>query len=82
MMEGDLEVATVWGSTWVLGRHPLSEDGVVGYAVAWIDLDEGERVQHLVMAEEAPLPGTLGAVTVEVMGGYEVPVFVPAGEQG
>ena len=73
-MQDAQQTGTVWASTWVPGRMPLIDDGTVGYAVAWVDLADGRRVQHLVLGE-APEPGAAGRSHLEELGGLTVPVF-------
>jgi hypothetical protein len=67
--------ATVWAATWVPSRSPIDGFGADGYAVAWIDLDEGERIQVLVDGP-APAPGAAGTVESRAFGDASVQVFV------
>jgi hypothetical protein len=61
-------------ATWVPTRFGLDGIGGEGYAVAWVDLDAGPRVQ--VVAEgSAPDPDVRGTVEIVTLEGVEVPVF-------
>lgn len=66
----------VVASTWVAASLGLDGFGADGYAVAWVDLDAGPRVQTLV-ADEAPSPDVRGTVDVAELSSVVVPVFVP-----
>jgi uncharacterized OB-fold protein len=66
----------VIASTWVPAPFGLEGFAPDGYGVAWVDLDDGPRVQVLV-ADAAPprdAPGSVGVLTLE---GVELPVFEP-----
>ena len=65
----------VAAATWVPGRFGLEGFGADGYSVAWVELDDGPRVQALV-ADAAPARDTRGVVDVVILDGVEVPVFV------
>jgi hypothetical protein len=52
--------------------------GADGYGVAWVDLDDGPRVQVLV-ADVAPEPDARGTVELSELNAVPLPVFVPEG---
>lgn len=64
----------VVASTWVPGAFGIDGFGAGGFGVAWVDLEDGPRVQVLV-ADAAPAAGTPGAVDVRVLEGVDLPVF-------
>lgn len=73
------EVAgSVWAATWVPAASPIAGFGESGYAVAWIDLADGRRVQVLVDGT-APTPGTTGRIERRPVGEATVELFVPEG---
>jgi hypothetical protein len=63
-------------ATWVPARFGLDGFGGDGYAVAWVDLDAGPRVQVLVEGS-APDPESRGTVEVVPVEPVELPVFRP-----
>lgn len=67
--------ATVWAATWVPSAAPIAGFGAEGYAVAWVDLGTGARIQVLVDGEQ-PGPGTLGRIEERTIGDTPVSVFV------
>jgi uncharacterized OB-fold protein len=66
----------VVASTWVTASLGLDDFGADGYGVAWIDLDDGPRVQALV-AGAAPDPDVHGTVDIVEVGALAAPVFIP-----
>jgi hypothetical protein len=66
--------ATVWSSTWVPAPSPLPGFGGDGYAVCWVDLADGPRIQ--VLGCGGPLePGTTGAVRRATFDGIVMELF-------
>jgi len=66
--------ARVFAATWIPSPFALEGFGADGFAVAWVDLDGGPRVQ--VLAEgHAPEPGVPGTVHTVVLEPYSLPVF-------
>jgi len=63
-------------STWVPAPFGLEGFASDGYGVAWVDLDDGPRVQVLV-ADAAPARDATGTVDVVILEGVELPVFAP-----
>ena len=66
----------VVASTWVPGAFGLEGFGPDGFGVAWVDLDDGPRVQVLV-AGGPPGPDARGTVDLVVVEGVDLPVFAP-----
>jgi uncharacterized OB-fold protein len=66
----------VVASTWVPTAFGIPGFGADGFGVAWVDLDDGPRVQVLV-ADGAPGPDTRGTVDLQVLEGVDLPVFAP-----
>jgi len=71
----------VVASTWVPGAFGIDGFGIDGFGadgfgVAWVDLEDGPRVQVLV-ADAAPGPDAPGTVEVRVLEGVALPVFSP-----
>ena len=64
----------VVAATWVPSPFGLEGFGGDGYGVAWVDLDDGPRVQALV-ADTAPPADARGSVHVVVLEGVTIPVF-------
>jgi len=64
----------VVAATFVPAAFGLEGFGGSGYGVAWIDLDDGPRVQALV-ADAAPPADARGAVDVIVLEDVTIPVF-------
>ena len=69
--------ARVYAATWIPGAFALEGFGGEGYAVAWVDLDQGPRIQVLVEGG-APAPDTPGTVDAIALEPYSIPVFRPA----
>ena len=69
---------TVWSSTWVPSPSPVDGFGPEGYAVCWVDLDDGTRVQVLATGP-APEAGTPGRVGDRTFGEETISVFDGAG---
>lgn len=65
---------TVWAATWVPSASPIEGFGSEGYAVCWVDLAAGPRVQVLA-AGDAPPPGTSGTVGTATFGDVRVDLF-------
>ena len=72
-MSGDRS-AVVWAATWVPSPSPIDGYGADGYAVGWVDLADGSRMQVLVDGE-APSPGTNGVVRNRTFGDIDVELF-------
>ena len=64
----------VVAATFVHSAFGLEGFGGDGYGVAWIDLDDGPRVQVLV-ADTAPEADARGAVDIIVLEDVTIPVF-------
>jgi crotonobetainyl-CoA:carnitine CoA-transferase CaiB-like acyl-CoA transferase len=69
----------VWAATWVPVTSPVPGLGARsdGYTVAWVDVDDGRRVQLFVDAEAPSDPGVRGTLRRSVIDGHEVDVFRP-----
>jgi hypothetical protein len=61
-------------ATWVPASFDVDGFGDDGYAVAWVDLDAGPRVQVFV-ADAAPEPDVRGSVGLLELNGIALPVF-------
>ena len=70
--------AVVWAATWVPSPSPIEGYGAEGYAVCWVDLADGGRVQVLVDGE-APAPGTAGVIRDRLFGDVSVDLFESSG---
>ncbi|HZN81290.1 MAG TPA: hypothetical protein VFC01_16615 [Mycobacterium sp.] len=73
-MSGFQTPATVWSSTFVPSKSPFPEFGQDGYAVAWVDTEDG-RFQVLVDGAR-PVPGTVGRLVSATLGEDAIEMFV------
>lgn len=64
---------TVWASTFVPSKSPISGYGEEGYSVAWVDTPDG-RLQVLVSGPR-PAPGTVGRVVEKAFGETKTALF-------
>jgi hypothetical protein len=68
--------AETWAATWISGPCPVEGFGNdSGYAVAWVQVDGGARLQALVSGADAPAPGTRGWVKSHDVGDESIDVF-------
>jgi hypothetical protein len=66
----------MWAATWISGPCPVEGFGNDdGYAVAWVQVDDGPRLQALVAGANAPAPGTRGWVNRHLVGDESIDVF-------
>ena len=65
--------ATVWASTFVPSKSPISGYGEEGYSVAWVNTPDG-RLQVLVSGPR-PAPGTVGRVVEKTFGETKTALF-------
>ena len=72
----ELDGGQVVASTWVPSKYGKDGFGADGFGVAWVDLDDGPRVQVFVAAS-APPAGVRGVVNLLPIDGAELPVFEP-----
>jgi hypothetical protein len=72
---GSDATARVWAATWVPAPAPLPGYGADGYAVAWVDHVDGERIQVLVDGAQ-PEPGTPGRLVEREVEGSTITLFV------
>jgi hypothetical protein len=67
--------ATVWAGTWVSAPSPIDETAAQGYCVAWVDTDDGERIQAFSASAAVPEIGAPGVLDVDADSG--APIFRP-----
>lgn len=70
--------ATVWSSTFIPSKSPLSGFGADGYSVAWVDSGT-ERLQ-VVVDGARPTPGTTGRLMARTFDGETVEMFTADGQ--
>lgn len=74
--------AEVWAATWVPGPSPVEGFGdASGYAVAWVQVPGGPRLQALVEGSGVPECGAAGRARTREVAEERICVFVP-GEAG
>lgn len=69
--------ATVWSATFIPSKSPFSDYGTEGYSVAWVDTDDGGRLQVLVDGAR-PAPGTVGRLIVRTLDDQVIEMFSAA----
>ena len=79
-MTAEIHTGSVFASTWVPNPPPVPDTDLAGYAVAWVDLPDGVRVQAYVEADTMPGVGATGVVRWNE--DLRVHVFTPDGVVG
>lgn len=74
----DERTGTVWSATWVPSASPYPGYGDEGYAVCWVDLDGGDRVQVLAVGPR-PEPGATGQMSTLTLDEISLEVFEESG---
>jgi hypothetical protein len=66
------ELVTVWAATSIEGRPPLHDIDREAYGVAWVERQDGTRLQVLVAELPVPAPETTVRLHLRVLGDEEV----------
>jgi hypothetical protein len=78
-MNDEDELVTVWAATRIEGSPPLAGVDREAYGVAWVERQDGTRLQVLVAELPVPAPESTGRLRRSGFGDEEVLQFVSLG---
>jgi hypothetical protein len=75
-MTDEVRMVKVWAATTIPGAHPLSGVEESGYGVAWVDQEDGTRLQVMVEELPVPAPDSTGRLRRRTIGGEDMLFYI------